>query len=282
MFIAGQRGNFPSVPLQSAVFFFGGFPKGNQFRLRVIGQGPVRALFHQTETPLKLVTGTVQRVLRVHAVALRDSGGDKQHIPQLFPDAVGRVHVLPRFQRLAQFPDFLLQLFQRAERVVPVKARLDDLFLDFFRPPQRRKRMRHRLHGIGNGRVPLLPAFALFPVGERLFPVAGLRVLKHMRVAVEQFRRHTVDNVVHGKASPLRLNLRVKRRLQQHVSQLFAQAGGIVPVYRVQRLTGLLQKVPADRGVCLRPVPGAALRRTEQAHHLQKVPPSISVFFGKR
>ena len=90
-------------------------------------------------------------------------------------------------------------------------------------------------------------------------------------MTVDQLLGHAVHHVLHGEAAGLRFDLGVEHHLHQHVPQLLAHGVGIVPVDGVQHLVGLLQKIAADGGVGLLPVPGAAPRGAQQPHDLQKV-----------
>lgn len=83
---------------------FGGFPQCHQFLLRIFGKGLVRQSFHFAEGVRVFVAGPMEGILRIGAGHLADLGGGKEGVPQLFPDAVGSVHVPLGFQCLPQLP----------------------------------------------------------------------------------------------------------------------------------------------------------------------------------
>ena len=85
-----------------------------------------------------------------------------------------------------------------------------------------------------------------------------------------------VHHVVHGEVALFGLDLGVEHHLQQHVAQLLAHIHRIFPVDGVQGLIRLLQEIPADGGVGLLGVPGAAPRSTQKPHDLQEVLPVIA------
>ncbi len=97
-----------------------------------------------------------------------------------------------------------------------------------------------------------------------------------MGMAVHQLLSHSVDDVIHRKAAPLRLHLGVENHLHQHVPQFLAHIRGVVPVNGVQRLVSLLQEVPADGAVGLFRIPGAAPRGPEQPHDFQEILPAVT------
>ena len=104
---------------------------------------------------------------------------------------------------------------------------------------------------------------------------------EYVGVAEDQLLHHAVHHVLHGEPAPLALNVRVEHHLHQYVPQLLLQKRGVVPVNGLGGLIGLLQKPPADGRVGLHLIPGAALRRAENADDLQQVAVVVSVFLSK-
>ena len=101
--------------------------------------------------------------------------------------------------------------------------------------------MRHRLNRIGGGALPLLPALERLPVCQNLLAVIRRHgSAKNMGMAVHQLLCHTVHYVRHRKPAALRFHLSVQRHLHQNIPQLLAHVMGIIPIYGIQRLIGLL------------------------------------------
>ena len=97
-------------------------------------------------------------------------------------------------------------------------------------------------------------------------------------MAEHQLLRHAVYHVVRSEVLLFLLHHGVEHDLKQHVPQLFLHTGEIVPVNGVQRLVGLLQKIPADGLMGLLPVPRTAAGRPEQVHDGEKILPPIAFF----
>ena len=99
-----------------------------------------------------------------------------------------------------------------------------------------------------------------------------------MRVAEHQLLSHAVYHVICGETALFLLHYGVEHHLKQNVPQFLAHTGGVVPVNGVQRLVGLLQKIPADGLVGLLAVPRTALGGAQQVHDGEKILPSIALF----
>ena len=102
-----------------------------------------------------------------------------------------------------------------------------------------------------------------------------------MGVAEDQFFADAVGHVVQVEAAGVLLDGGVEEDLEQHVSQLLPQVGGVLLVDGLGHLIGLLDEVAADALVGLGPVPGAAAGGPEQGHQLPQVRHGIGVFQGK-
>ena len=117
-----------------------------------------------------------------------------------------------------------------------------------------------------------------FPAFQCLRTVGGLGGAEHMGMAEHQLLRHAVYHIVRSKVLLFLLHHGVEHDLKQHVPQLFLHTGEIVPVNGVQRLVGLLQKIPADGLMGLLTVPRTALGGTQQVHDDEKILPPIALF----
>ena len=242
------------------------------------GKGLVRSVCHPAEPGLILVAGAVQRVLRVYAGHLGDLAEDEQCVADLLPDAMGTVNRLTGFHSLPQLGSFFVQLIQRTVYGVPVEARLHGPGDDFLRPPQGRQGVGDSFHGVRRGGISLFLLLLRFPAFQRLRTVGGLGGAEHMGMAEHQLLRHAVYHVVRSEVLLFLLHHGVEHDLKQHVPQLFLHTGEIVPVNGVQRLVGLLQKIPADGLMGLLPVPRTAAGRPEQVHDGEKILPPIAFF----
>ena len=81
-----------------------------------------------------------------------------------------------------------------------------------------------------------------------------------MRVAAHELLVEAFAHPVDIELAVVCGDLRMQKHLLEHVSQLLAQVGDIICLYGVNRLVGLLDHVPRDRAMRLRPVPGTAIR----------------------
>ena len=204
-------------------------------------------------------------------------GRHEQSVPQLLPDAVGRVQRLAGLHGLPQLPHLFLQLVQGAHGALPVKTGLGSLGGGLFRPPQGRQGVGHGLDGVGGGALAFFLPLQNLPVHQNLLAVVGLHgAAKYMGVSVHQLLGHAVHHVVHGEVAPLGLNLGVEHHLHQNIPQFLAHGVGVVAVQGVQDLIGLLQKIPADGRVGLLRVPGTAAGGAEELHDFQEVLPAIA------
>ena len=107
------------------------------------------------------------------------------------------------------------------------------------------------------------------PVFQHLFGIIRLGRSKHMGVTNHQLAADAIHHIAEIEGILLFLNAGVKHHLHQHVAQLLLQQLGILPLDGLQRFMGLLQKIGANALVILFPVPGTALRGTQQAHDHQ-------------
>jgi hypothetical protein len=100
-------------------------------------------------------------------------------------------------------------------------------------------------------------------------------------VAEHQLLSHAVYHVICGETALFLLHYGVEHHLKQNIPQFLAHTGDVIPVNGVQRLVGLLQKIPADGLMGLLAVPRTALGGTQQVHDGEKILPPIALFLLK-
>ena len=99
------------------------------------------------------------------------------------------------------------------------------------------------------------------PIGEDLCTVLYADVTEHVRMTMYHLCRNVVNDLTHCKAIALRLDLCMENDLEQQISQLLLQKGGILVVDRLDHLVGFLDQLRADAVVILLTIPRASVFR---------------------
>lgn len=110
------------------------------------------------------------------------------------------------------------------------------------------------------------------PVRLDLIGGAGYLVTEDMGVAPDQLGDDPFDNVI-DPPGVLRVFLRypsVEDDLEQQIAKLFAQAGSITGLDRLDRFIGLLDEVLDEALMGLPCIPRSPARRPQAIHHLDE------------
>ena len=104
----------------------------------------------------------------------------------------------------------------------------------------------------------LLLFLDLLPVGHLLVAGSDLLIAENMGMTADQLVSKRLQDVINGESPPLLGNGGMEERLQQQVSQFFAQMAVITFVDRLDHLVAFLDQVALQRVVGLLRIPRAA------------------------
>ncbi len=92
-----------------------------------------------------------------------------------------------------------------------------------------------------------------------------------MRMPPHQFPVQVIQHIRNREVPLIRRHLRIKQHLQQQIAQLLGQVRKIPPLYRVENLVRLFQRVFANRIKRLFAIPRAPTRRPEPRHNPRRL-----------
>lgn len=230
--------------------------------------------FDGVEALRELVIGGGQRPFRLDAEFSRQVGDGEQQVTHFFRR--------PRrcfIEGLAQLLDFLLDFREHVPGGRPIEPHRRHARADLVRAQQCGQRTRHaRQDTWGIAGIALFGGFESCPlfahgVGRRrLVPrpltrrePASVR-REDVRMAPNQFVGNRVDHIADPEAAGFGGQLRMEHTLKEDVAQLSAEVVQVAGIDGVDRFVGLLEQVPAQRGVCLLPVPRTPVRPTQRSH----------------
>ena len=169
-----------------------------------------------------------------------------------------------------ELPALALDLIPHLGNARPVKARLCRSLRELLALHERWQRDGYAVE------QPRLSFVCCARLGPALFPLHTVPDIEHLvhggggpndRGILEDVRVAAHELLVEAFAHPVDIelavvcgDLRMQKHLLEHVTQLLTQVGGVICLYGVNRLVGLLDHVPRDRAMRLCPVPGTAIR----------------------